>query len=369
MDDRRQWDNSEEQWGVFMNFDKIQNRYIQTWALQNDDRPLVSIYAPKDRQVMPSDLITPKKIEDRWQNTEYVIKQNKSIIENTYYACDALPIFNPNLGPDILGAILGCELEYGETTSWAKNIVSDWTMQQDLIFDKNNKYYKKIAEITKAALEDSKGGYLVGITDLHSGLDCLVSLRGPENLCIDLIEKPDEVKKFTLQIFSIFKKVFNDLSEIIEQKQKGSTNWMGLWHPKRWYVTSCDFSCLISKDNFKEFILPELLAEIDFLDASVYHLDGPDALRHLDTLLEIPNLKGVQWVPGDGQKPPREWTDVLKRIQEAGKIVQINIGAADLKPICQALKPNGVMLNCYCRSEEEANASLKFLEDFYKVKI
>ena len=64
---------------------------------------------------------------------------------------------------------------------------------------------------------------------------------------------------------------------------------MGIWHPGRWYPTCCDFSCMISTQMYEELVVGELLEELDFLDASIYHLDGPDALKHLDRLLAIDN--------------------------------------------------------------------------------
>ncbi len=101
---------------------------------------------------------------------------------------------------------------------------------------------------------------------------------------LDTVERPDDVKRAVMGLFDGFKTVFENLCRITTRYQRGSTNWMSVWHPDRWYVTSCDFAALISNAMFNELILEELLAELDFLDASIFHLDGPDALRHLDTL-------------------------------------------------------------------------------------
>jgi hypothetical protein len=30
------------------------------------------------------------------------------------------------------------------------------------------------------------------------------------------------------------------------------------------------------------------------VERTIYHLDGPDAIRHLDALLELPALDGIQ---------------------------------------------------------------------------
>lgn len=129
--------------------------------------------------------------------------------------------------------------------------------------------------------------------------------------------------------------------------------------------TSSDFSCLVSEADFEEFIIPELMEEINFLDASIYHLDGPGALRHLDRLLKIEKLKGIQWVYGAGQPTARYWIDILKKIQDTGKLIHISIEPSDLKPLCEALKPEGVYFICNCTSESEAKDMIKFAEKFY----
>jgi hypothetical protein len=40
-------------------------------------------------------------------------------------------------------------------------------------------------------------------------------------------------------------------------------------------------------------------------------------------LLEIKELKGVQWVPGDGQPGITHWPEVYRKIRDAGKLIQI----------------------------------------------
>ena len=83
--------------------------------------------------------------------------------------------------------------------------------------------------------------------------------------------------------------------------------------------------------NYSNASSEELLAELDWLPASMYHLDGPGALRHLDRLLQMDKLKGVQWVYGAGQPSARYWLDVLKKIQAAGKNIQVLGDAENMK--------------------------------------
>ena len=74
---------------------------------------------------------------------------------------------------------------------------------------------------------------------------------------------------------------------------------------------------------FREAILPSLRREIGHMKYSLFHLDGPGALKHLDALLELDELDAVQWVYGAGAGPAARWLDVYRRIQDAGKGLQI----------------------------------------------
>jgi 5-methyltetrahydrofolate--homocysteine methyltransferase len=117
--------------------------------------------------------------------------------------------------------------------------------------------------------------------------------------------------------------VFGELNALIQPHCAGCVPWAPTWAPGPTYMLQSDFSYMISPNMFKEFVLPDLKACCDHLDYSFYHLDGIGELPHLDQLLSIPNLHGIQWIPGAGKPPPSEWPEVLDRIRSAGKLVQV----------------------------------------------
>jgi len=349
-------------------FDYLKRRYLEFWNKENHDRPLVCAHAPAEKQrPYPKE---PESLVDCWENTDYVVARRRIHIENTYYGGEAVPMLDPNLGPDILGAIAGCGIEYGKGTSWAVHNVKDWDSHPPIKFDENNRWWKKIEELTKAAVQDARGDYLVGITDLHTGSDGLVSLRGPEELCLDLIDSESAIRPRIDQMFEVFKEVYNRLNKIISQHQEGTINWMSIWHPTgKWYPVSTDFSCMISVEDYEKFLAPGLQEEIDFLDASMYHLDGPDALRHLDRILEFPGLNGIQWVPGAGKPGALHWIEILKKIQNAGKNIQMYCDKSEVEELCLQLKPEGVQLLVGgCKSREEIEGLLKLAEKTTRAK-
>ena len=92
------------------NWEKTQQKYKEFWALENHDRPLVSIEGVKKDGYVSKDVKAPENLADRWLDTEYIIKSARERFSSTYFAGESYPILWPNLGPDILGAILGCKL-------------------------------------------------------------------------------------------------------------------------------------------------------------------------------------------------------------------------------------------------------------------
>ena len=350
------------------NLDVILRRYEEYWNKENHDRPLMSIYARKDGAV-PKAMKRHSDIKDNWWDTELIIQSARNNMEATAYFGEAIPQINPNLGPDVFAAFLGAELVFGNDTSWAVNFVEDWTIH-NFKFDENNIYWKKIAEITEACLDNSNGDYLVGLTDIHQGFDCLVSMRGAENVCMDLYDCPDQIKRVLLQIEEAFGEVIRRSYAIVSKKQRGMTNWMGLYHPESWYVSSSDFIYMISPETFDQFSSESIKREAKIIGNNIFHLDGVGSLNHLDKLLAMPEINGVQWVYGDGKPTASHWIDVLKRIQGAGKLVEVACVPEDMPALlASGLKPEGVHYTLTCGNESHARKILSEATESYRKRI
>jgi len=345
-----------------------QSRYAEYWAKENHDRPIMSITAPKKgaRNDAPA---YPGTLAERWWDDAWTIARERAHMEATYYAGESLPILNPNLGPDIFAAFLGCELEYGEDTSWAHPFLEDWK-DASFVFDPGNRYWKKILSMTEAFLKDSDGDYLVGVTDIHEGMDAIVSMRGPEKVCLDLYDYPEAIHKALDEIGQVFATTLHELYALVAKYQSGTTNWMGIYHPGNWYVTSSDFIYMISPSAFDEFSADSIRLEAKTVGNNIFHLDGISSAKHLDKLLDMPEIHGIQWVYGAGQPTAAHWIDLLKRIQDAGKMIEVNCVPSDMKTLLSCgLKPEGVRYSLHASSEEEADALLREADAAYKRKL
>ena len=340
---------------------EIQERYLTYWNRENHDRPLISLQAPKNKQSPPpqSNHATTR---ERWLDIDYQIACDNWHFENTVRYGEAMPVSNPNFGPDYFAACYGTEIEFGDNTSWAIPTLTDDDIEARRFPTlQDNFYRRRMNDLTRAAAKDGKGRYLVGVTDLHPGADALVSMRGPEALCLDMVDYPGYVREGSRALFDGLRTIYEELVDITDTAQQGTTTWLGFWHPGRWYVTSCDLICLLSETMFEEEIVPELIDELDYFDASIFHLDGPDALRHLDRLLRLEKLKGIQWVYGAGQPTASHWLPVLKKIQNAGKCIHVAATPEELPILLDNLAPEGVMYNVRAKTEDDAERVMKLL--------
>ncbi len=246
-------------------------------------------------------------------------------LDSTEYIAEAVPSFSPDHGPDQFGAFLGSELKFSETkpeTNWAQAVIEDWEDFIPVRLDPSNKTWRSVIDFTETLKDHSRGRYIVRMIDLHSHADALSALRHPDKLCMDFYDYPDLMKEVLAQVQAIFPEVYKAVYEAGGMNSDtGTTNWEPAWCRGKYATIQCDFIALIGGDIFRDYILPCIRAETEFLDRSIFHLDGIDATRHLDDILALPSLDAVQWVPGAGKAEMYEekWLPLLKKIREAGK--------------------------------------------------
>lgn len=334
------------------------------WDNEIIDRPVAAIYLPKPEPdpAYPGPQKAYATLRDRWLDPEYHVQWWLSQVMNTEFLGDALPYAYPNLGPEVFSAYFGCEMEFGEGTSWSIPNLLDWADADTLVFSEDNDYWRKTLEVTDALLEAGKGRFYTGFTDLHPGADAIAAFRDPQQMNIDMLEAPEEIKRLLDRVTEVFFHVYDLFHAKLTAAGQAITTWPGIVSTRKWHVPSNDFSCMVSKAMFDEFFLPGISAECRHMEANIYHLDGPNALRHLDSLLSIPELNVIQWTFGAGNEPASRWMDVYRKCQAAGKGLQIPLSVTELDAFMDNLKPNGLWLNITgIRTREEAEAVLRKL--------
>lgn len=284
-------------------------------------------------------------IKDFWFDANFQIDLYKKSVQNKPVYAETFPIFFPNLGPSVFASYYGVPLSYGETTSWAEHVIEDLE-EFDLYSLKLNKEcenWKKIDELTDLALKEGDGLFFTGYTDLHPSLDCVADFMGVENLCISMLDSPESV----LQITDIAYRDFPEVYKYYAERLVGmpSVSWMGIPSEGSMHIPSCDFSTMLSEEQFAKFALPYIKKEVKHFEKNIFHLDGPGVARHLNTILQIPEIQAIQWVQGVGDDEPiMQWVGLIQKIQEAGKSIVVGLKTSELKQFMKAVEPKGIYL-------------------------
>lgn len=344
-------------------WERTRRTYRQWWdgAL---DRPLLHLTVPDRDPGRPEPAlparefasfydfsVAPEVIADRWLYD----------LERRGFLGDAFPQVFPNFGPGVIAAFLGLELQNGNGTVWFHQPTAVELEDLKLVFDPDNRWFRRVCGLYRAAADRFEGLVHLGMTDLGGNLDILQSFRPGDSLALDVYDAPEALERRTRDAHAMWWRCFEELNRIIQPAHPGYSAWTPLYSETPYYMLQCDFSYMIGEEMFERFAKPELVASCRKLGNPFYHLDGPGQLTHLDSLLAIPELKGIQWVPGAGQPPVTDpkWTDVYRRIRAAGKRIQFftsqdPLGWRSLEVIAGQLgDARGIMMYGEVPAEEE----------------
>jgi hypothetical protein len=141
-----------------------------------------------------------------------------------------------------------------------------------------------------------------------------------------------------------------------------------IWGPGKTAKLQCDFSAMISPRMFRTFVVPCLSSQAEWLDYSLFHLDGTTCIQHLDALLEIKALNAIEWTPQAGRPGggSSEWFPLYRRIKAGGKGIQaIGVEPDEVVPLLDELGPDGTfILMAYPLEPGPAEMLLKSIEPY-----
>ncbi len=329
-------------------------------------RPLICVTAPKQREgAIGYDLSYMRRIRAvREGNFNAVLQDFERAAGNTFYGGESFPVFTCDFAPDQYATFFGAKIENrGENNTIWVNKIADKVSDLDCSFDEKSENFVDLVNAVKQAADYAQGNFLISMLDLHSNMDTLSALIGPENLCMELLDDPDTVLEKLNEINNAYAKVYDSVYRAGKMDRLGSIGWHPIWSQGKSAVVQCDFSCMISPSMARRYAIPSIEREANHLDHCVYHYDGKGALGHLDDILSIEAIDCIQWVPGDGEKRTIYWMDLLHKIQEKGKSLWIYDWTAEEILADKELIPEKTAFSLNLSTEEEAK---KFLDAFFR---
>jgi hypothetical protein len=336
------------------NIEKAKEEFKKYWKLENK-LPLVSVKAYKDKAGYLSymnSIKSDKRYTDPFHlkvDPEIKINHQLELFKYMYFTGETLPIITTAIGPGIGSAFLGSIVDLGgiDEPTWFHENIRDLESYQVKFSEWNIWWNIQKLIVERGAIAARENGILSEIpVDIFHGIDTLMLLRGSEKLAMDLMVYPDKIKSLNVEILKLWKQWVHELLKIQEPYFEGNgTAWLNLWGPGKTFCLQSDYMTMISAEMYEEFILEDVKYMCNQLDNVMFHFDGPDdVVRHLDFLLGIPNLHGIQWNPETNCENIRH-LPTLKKIQAAGKCLILNIAAHEIETLVKELSPEGLLLN------------------------
>jgi 5-methyltetrahydrofolate--homocysteine methyltransferase len=338
------------------NLEDAARRWEAYYAGDLIDRPIVCVTAPKPGMTRARGSDYRERV---FGDMDDVIDRGLRNAEATYFGGEAMPALWLSFGPDEVGAFCGAELGWDENsgdTNWAKPCVDYWETFLPLKLDDRHPLYLRFLEFYRRAAEKAAGKVLLCEPDLHTNMDLLMSLRGSERLCEDLLDCPELIDRAMADARQVFKQVWKDVTDAGRQYEHGF--WHDCYSMEGAATLQCDFSCMISPAMFRRWVLPALEEEASIVKHVVYHWDGPGALIHTDDLVASELIHTLSYVPGAGHGNHLSFAETFRSLQDRGKGIQFHGSPEELKQAHKALRPEKTLYETWVSTPEEAEELL-----------
>lgn len=332
---------------------RAKERWAACWDCAPTDRPLIDVKASLAMDLAPWP--APDDPEDLWLDEEYVCQSWMRQLESTYLGGEAVPVC-----PYLQAAwALGCGLDvaFTQNTIWLPVTATSMSKSVNYHPGPQDPWRHKLEKVVHHLLDMAPGRFLVGYVVQLPVNDLLPLLRGVELFLTDLAEDCERCRQRLIETLPLWLAEFEYFRGVVDAKQRGCAwGWPGLWHPDFVMATQSDMSCMISGDMFDRYVMPELDVLGERYARLWYHLDGPEAVRHVPRLLRRSYMRAIQYVPGDGQPPngPAH-LDLYRQVQAARRCLDLHTPPENVEFVIRHLRPEGLIVRTWASTREQAD--------------
>jgi len=260
-----------------------------------------------------------------WRYVDEVLEFLYAYGDITDYAAEGFPFLYATLGSMMMPALLTNYTHFNNGTIWVQPEPSwEWEQIEQITETSTTPYAEVAIKALERLTRRLAGRFVIAPPELGEPLDVLASLRGPQNLAMDMLDCAERVHK-ALDVLDRRRTRFSDQFDALVDAANGHHAYVKVMRylsARPTMLAACDFSAMISPDLFAEFYLPCLRRTVkQYGDRVVYHMDGPGQIAHADHLCSVEKLHGVQWVYGAGNPDnlSDRWDGLYRKLLNAGK--------------------------------------------------
>lgn len=344
---------------------ETKERFRLWWNHEYFGRCALAVTAPRADVADNAPPPEPTSPEEKWCDLDWISRNNDYYLSRTFFGGEAFPTWSAGYsGMSAIPTLVGCQMDIDMATGWWHPMLTEpETVDfRRVRLDETCASYEFTMRMLHRAARESRGRSIPSIGAFGGCGDTLAALRGTEQLLMDCLDRPEEVRAAEEYLMDMWFDFYDRSYCILHDAADGSTCWFPLWSPGKFYASQNDFSYNIGPRMFREIFLPSLRRQTEFLDHTVHHVDGIGAFLHVDALCELPRLQAIQILPGAGKPSPLHYLDALKKVQAAGKNLHISIAPEEVEQALSLLSARGLFIDTQAKTQAQAEELLKQAE-------
>ncbi len=346
----------------------LRRKQLCSKFLQKEDigRPLIGLMwepaiLPVQSYVDRIDLSIPALPEDingeeMCRECDSIIRHSDSIPQDFFYSVQAS--FNHLW----LSAALGCTMKVTTDTIWSEppdislGEIAGWNI------DVRGKWIDKLVECHKMIVAHVNGRTAVAVPWLDGPLDLLVSLLGPEETAMALVDDTDLFPKAMDKLTDFVIQVTELIAKSTPVFADGYVSRMHIYTQDVSPTVMDDATWMASKENFLKKIYPFEKRIIDIFPGSVYHMHNTST--QITDILGKSALKAVQYTI-DPNGP--DWEIQIKAISELQELKPVVLSCWNLEDAERArrdLASKGLAITLVLETMPDRSPEPKLLKKF-----
>lgn len=269
----------------------------QQWLERRNERPLIGLCWEPDvylRSEMLAESAYGRPVTADMIHPDAVAPY----IERCYReACtlemDLIQPFLAGFGIPWIEAMAGCPVIADPGSLWAAPCLTSYAGRAPVRLDPANPWLLKLLEFTRMLVELSDGRFPVSLPLTRGPLDVLSAMRGPRDMCLDLIDQPDEVAAVLDEIATLWIAANRAALELIPPFHGGYASRLKMWAPGPAVTPQNDISSAVSPRAYAHFALPCDRRMVGSFPYSSFHLHATEH-HQIGNLLTLDDLTAVQ---------------------------------------------------------------------------
>jgi hypothetical protein len=227
---------------------------------------------------------------------------------------EAITAYTPAFGMPWMEAIAGCRVVAHPGSLWAEPLFDTYADRPGFHFSADNPWLACLLQFTRAMVWASGGRYPVALPQMRGPLDVLAAMRTPAQLCLDVVDQPDQVRQALAELTTLWIEVAGAVLAVIPPFLGGWCSRMKMWAPGMAITPQNDVSTLFSPATYRKLVFDfdqQIFAAFPYHS---FHMHSTE-FRHIRTLLESEKLTAIQLtLDHEAGGPPFEV--ILEKAQE-----------------------------------------------------